>query len=141
MDAVSAYSRLDEIGYTAVIIGGGEIGVELGMHLAQNGRKATVLEMTGTFAADCTPTHYRSLFIRAWNALSDNLALISNAKVVNVEEGSVTYVDAENNSHALAADTIVLAAGLKSRTDEALSTQTQARPSTCLAIASRWRMS
>jgi NADPH-dependent 2,4-dienoyl-CoA reductase/sulfur reductase-like enzyme len=120
LDAVSAYSQLDKIGQTAVIIGGGEIGVELGMHLAQNGRNATVLEMTGTLAADCTPTHYRSLFIRAWTALSDKLTLLANAKATKINEGSVEYTDLYGIPRAIKADAIILATGLTPKTDEAL---------------------
>ena len=120
MDAVSAYSRLEEIGPNVVIVGGGEIGVETGMHLAEHGRSVTVLEMTDTLAADCTPTHYRSLFIRAWEALSDRLTLTVNAKVSAIEDGAVAYVDQEGTVHTLPADTVILSAGLTANTDEAL---------------------
>lgn len=120
MDAVSAYGRMDEIGRNVVIVGGGEIGVETGMHLAEHGHQVTVLEMTGTLAADCTPTHYRSLFIRAWEALADRLTLTVNARVTGIDGGTVTYVDGEGAVRTLEADTVILSAGMTANTDEAL---------------------
>ena len=37
-----------------VVIGGGEVGVETGMFLAQNGREVTVVEMRDELAAAAT---------------------------------------------------------------------------------------
>ncbi len=55
ISAVAAYDNMDKLGKRVVIVGGGEIGVETGMHLSENGHQVTVLEMTDTLAADCTP--------------------------------------------------------------------------------------
>ena len=105
-----------------VIVGGGEIGVETGMHLSENGHQVTVLEMTDTLAADCTPTHYRSLFIRAWTRDEDEhgLVMTTNAKVTRISPEGVTYVDADGQEHLVEADSVVISAGMKSKTDEAM---------------------
>jgi len=46
MAAQDAYVNLDKVGRTVVIIGAGLVGVELGLHLIQNGRKVMVIEQT-----------------------------------------------------------------------------------------------
>ena len=123
ISAVDAYAKMDQLGKNIVVVGGGEIGVETGMHLSEQGFKVTVLEMTDTLAADCTPTHYRSLFIRAWekDMAEHGLEMYTNAKVVSIGEAGVTYVDAEGQEHTVPADSVVISAGMKPKMDEALS--------------------
>jgi 2,4-dienoyl-CoA reductase-like NADH-dependent reductase (Old Yellow Enzyme family)/thioredoxin reductase len=120
MSSPDAYFRTGDVGDEVVIIGGGEIGVETGMYLADEGRKVTVLEMTDTLAADTTPTHYRSLFIRAWEKLADRLTMLTNATVTEVTEEGVTYLDAGRAAHSIKADTVILSVGLSPKTGEAL---------------------
>ena len=122
ISAVAAYDNMDKLGKRVVIVGGGEIGVETGMHLSENGHQVTVLEMTDTLAADCTPTHYRSLFIRAWTRDEDEhgLVMTTNAKVTRISPEGVTYVDADGQEHLVEADSVVISAGMKAKTDEAM---------------------
>ena len=121
--AVDAYANLDKLGHRVVVVGGGEIGVETGMHLSERGFDVTVLEMTDTLAADCTPTHYRSLFIRAWekDESEHGLKMYTNARVTAIGPDSVTYVDGEGKEVSISADSVVISAGMKPKTEEALS--------------------
>lgn len=123
ISAVDAYGHLDQLGHRVVVVGGGEIGVETGMHLSEQGFKVTVLEMTDTLAADCTPTHYRSLFIRAWekDEQQHGLEMYTNAKVVAITDQGVTYEDALSQKITVPADSVVISAGMKPKMDEALS--------------------
>jgi 2,4-dienoyl-CoA reductase-like NADH-dependent reductase (Old Yellow Enzyme family) len=52
--ATDAMMHEEACGKKVVIIGGGEIGVEAGMHLAEHGREVTVLEMKPMLAAETT---------------------------------------------------------------------------------------
>ena len=60
--ATDAIMHREKIGHNVVVIGGGEVGVETGMFLAQNGHEVTVVEMRDELAADTTVMHYRSMF-------------------------------------------------------------------------------
>ena len=120
--AEEAFEKPESLGRKVVIIGGGEVGVEVGIHLAQKGRHVTVLEMRDTLAADTTKIHYRSMFENAWLA-EPNFHWVLNARVTSVEAGKVTYKltdGADHGEQSIAADSIVVSAGRAALTEEAL---------------------
>jgi 2,4-dienoyl-CoA reductase-like NADH-dependent reductase (Old Yellow Enzyme family)/thioredoxin reductase len=104
----------------AVIIGGGEVGVETGICLARRGYKVTVLEMRDMLAADSVMIHYYSMFKQAWEA-EPNFHALLNARVCGISEKAVSYEDAEGRIAEIAADLVVLSVGMKAKTEEALS--------------------
>lgn len=117
--ATEAIMHADRIGHNVVIIGGGEVGVETGMFLAQQGREVTVIEMRDELAADTTFMHYRSMFQAAWEAIP-SFHWVLNATAKEITPDHVTYTDAQGE-HQLPADSVVLSVGMRSKSDEALS--------------------
>lgn len=117
--AEQAFRTPDLLGPQVVVIGGGEVGVEAGIHLAQHGRQVTVLEMRPELAADATKIHYRLTFRDYWEQ-TEGFRGIVNARVTRVEPGAVYYSDAGGNEHRVPADSIVVSAGMRARSDEAL---------------------
>ena len=118
--ATDAIMNSEKIGKNVVVIGGGEVGVETGMFLAQNGREVTVIEMRDELAADTTFIHYRSMFQAAWEAIP-SFHYVLNATAKEISEGKVVYTDKEGVDHELAADSVVLSVGMRAKSDEALS--------------------
>jgi len=118
--AEKAFMEQESLGKNVVVIGGGEVGVEVGMYLAGHEHDVTVLEMRNILAADTTKIHYRSMFQEAWEALPAFHSVV-NAKIVEVKDRAVFYIDKEGKEHFVPADSIVLSAGAKAKTDEALS--------------------
>jgi 2,4-dienoyl-CoA reductase-like NADH-dependent reductase (Old Yellow Enzyme family)/thioredoxin reductase len=116
--AADVYGNEDRLGRRVVVVGGGEIGVETGMHLVANGREVTVLEMLPRLADDCAPVHYRAPLEEAWLALPDFHFLV-NATCTRVEEGKVIWVDTQGAEHELECDSIVLSVGFEGRSHEA----------------------
>ena len=116
--ATDAIMNSEKIGRNVVIIGGGEVGVETGMFLAQQGREVTVVEMRDELAADTTFMHYRSMFQAAWEAIP-SFHYVLNATAKEITADHVTYTDAEGE-HELAADSVVLSVGMRAKSDEAL---------------------
>jgi NADPH-dependent 2,4-dienoyl-CoA reductase/sulfur reductase-like enzyme len=104
----------------AVIIGGGEVGVETGIYLARRGYAVTVLEMRDMLAADSVMIHYYSMFKAAWE-VEPNFHALVNARVCEISEKAVSYQDPEGRVAEIAADLVVLSAGMKAKTEEALS--------------------
>lgn len=118
--ATDAIMNSEKLGKTVVIIGGGEVGVETGMFLAQKGREVTVLEMRDELAADTTIMHYRSMFQAAWEAIP-GFHFILNASAREIGPDCVIYTDADGAEHRLSADSVVLSVGMRAKSDEALS--------------------
>ena len=118
--ATDALEDVSQVGKTAVIIGGGEVGIETGMYLAQEGRTVTVLEMCGKIAAEATKIHYYSMLEEAWQS-TKGLTPIVNATVLRIESGNVIYRGGDGAEYSVPAETVVICTGLKPKTDEALS--------------------
>lgn len=118
--ATDAIMHSEKIGKNVVVIGGGEVGVETGMFLAQNGHTVTVIEMRDQLAADTTVMHYRSMFTDAWEAIPDFHYVLS-ATAKEIAEDHVTYTDKDGVDHDLPADSVILSVGMRSKSDEALS--------------------
>jgi len=106
-------------GQSVVIIGGGDVGVETGIHLARTGHKVTVLEIRQKLAADATLIHYYAEMVNAWTA-EKNFTGIVNARVSRIQDGFVFYTDDCGKEHQVPADCIVVAVGMKPLSDEAL---------------------
>ena len=118
--ATDAIMHSEKIGKNVVVIGGGEVGVETGMFLAQKGHSVTVIEMRDQLAADTTVMHYRSMFTDAWEAIPD-FHYVLNATAKEITSDHVTYTDKDGVDHDLPADSVILSVGMRSKADEALS--------------------
>ena len=124
--ATEALMHSERIGHDVVIVGGGEVGVETGMFLAEKGHNVTVIEMRDELAADSTFMHYRSMFEKAWEAIPD-FHYVLNASAKAIFKDHVTYTDKEGNDHDLPADSVVLSVGMRPKSEEALSFYGKAR--------------
>lgn len=114
------FGHEDELGEHVVIVGGGEIGVECGIQLCRHGHTVTVLEMTDSLAREANHPHYYSMVQAAWEGEKGFTGLTS-ATCTAISEHSVTYRDAEGVEHTIDCDSVVLSAGMKARTAEAVS--------------------
>ncbi len=117
--AEDIYGNEDSLAEKVVVIGGGEVGVETGMHLAQKGHKVTVLEMLDMLAPTAPRTHYYTMFKAAWEA-QPNLKCIVKACCESITANKVTYTDADGKKQTIEAGSVVIAAGMKPRNDLAL---------------------
>ncbi len=114
MKAVDVYTYLGRIGQKVVIVGGGLVGCEVGLHLAKSGRDVTVIEMGDGVAPDSYKMHRVGLIDEMDRMLTYRTGLRCTAIV---PEG-VKAVDGENNGELLRADTVVYATGMEARRDE-----------------------
>ncbi|MDD6023416.1 MAG: FAD-dependent oxidoreductase [Oscillospiraceae bacterium] len=118
--ATDAIMNSEKIAQNVVVIGGGEVGVETGMFLAQQGKEVTVIEMRDELAADTTVMHYRSMFSAAWEAIP-SFHYVLNATAKEITADHVTYTDKDGVDHDIPAQSVILSVGMRSKTDEALS--------------------
>jgi pyruvate/2-oxoglutarate dehydrogenase complex dihydrolipoamide dehydrogenase (E3) component len=91
------------------------------MSLAQLGKDVTVVGRNKVMAGDCTFMHYRSMFQAAWER-TPNLTIVTGKEAREIGEGYVLYADKESGeTERVEADTVILAVGMRAKTDEALS--------------------
>jgi len=117
--AADVFGKEDTLAKNVVIIGGGEVGVETGMHLAEKGHNVTVLEMGNMLAPKSIPIHYYSMFREAWEKL-ENFKAITKAICTSIAADGITYKDAAGAEHSIAAGSVVIAAGMKARDELAM---------------------
>ena len=96
-------------GENIVMIGGGLVGVEAGLHLTTLGKKVTVLEMLPDYAVDAKFC-YRAGLVRTVEELG--LTVITSATVKEVTDGGVKY-EKDGKEYTAAGDTIFFAVGMR----------------------------
>lgn len=108
--AIDVYFKPENIkGDNIVIIGGGLVGVEAGLHLSNIGKKVTVLEMLDDYAVDAKFC-YKAGLVRTVEELG--LTVITGASCTEVTSGGVTY-EKDGRLRTVNGDTILFAVGMK----------------------------
>ncbi len=138
---LAVYGHEQELGHRVVVVGGGEIGTETGLYLAEAGHDITVLTRQTRLAPDATCTHYREMFEDRWEACP-NFHHIEDAHTVEITPTGVVYREmlreappegalkpgevavgqyiGDGAAHTIDCDAVVLAGGRRDRTDAAL---------------------
>lgn len=128
INAHAVWKRENEIGQKVVIVGGSELGVEAGIHLAQNGKDVTVLSRQPIMAHDASTLHSITMtWVKeneeGWPVMSpewlkyDNFHGEVNATTTKVTPHSVTYIQ-NGEEHTIECDTVIVGGGAKATTDE-----------------------
>lgn len=117
LTSIDAYKHIDQIGANVVIIGGGSIGCELGLHLAREGKKVNVVEIGPVLNRTLNDIMKTSLSLQMKEC--SNLITHIKTAVQEIKEKTVVVKDSEGNFFEVAADTVIFAAGMRSRKDEA----------------------
>jgi 2,4-dienoyl-CoA reductase-like NADH-dependent reductase (Old Yellow Enzyme family)/thioredoxin reductase len=110
--AADVYLSGAQIGPRVVVIGGGLVGCETGLHLAQQGRDVTVVEMLDDVASDSNLMHRRALMLELAKAVKIRTGLTCTE--ITCEGVVAAGVDGERT--VIPGDTVVVAVGYRSRT-------------------------
>ena len=109
--AIPVFLGEEEVGENVVIIGGGDVGCELAVHLAMKGKRVTIVEMLdrimargGSFVANEQNLKYLLKHSGA--------EIICSARLTEILDDGIRYIknDAE---HTLHCDSVVFAAGFR----------------------------
>lgn len=113
---INALTILDshpEIGKKVVVVGGGMIGTETAIDLAEKGHEVTIVEMKDAIMADCAVTDVIAYYEKIGR---NRIAVIPGLRVTEVTEQGVRGVnDRTGRRTELPADSVVIAVGLKPR--------------------------
>ncbi len=102
-----------EIGARVVVVGGGLVGCETGLHLAQRGHDVTIVEMLDEVAQDANIMHRRGLLLELRKAVKVRTGL----RCVEILDHGLVAVDKKGEDQTLECDTVVVAVGYRSSTE------------------------
>ena len=97
-------------GKSVVVIGGGLVGCEAALHLAQNSRKLTIVEILDNVMGDMysiNRAHMEKLLT------DNNVRILTSTKIFEITDEDIELANAHGNKDRLGADTIVLATGFR----------------------------
>lgn len=124
--AVNVFGHEDGLGNRVVVVGGGQVGVETAIHLSDCGKDVTILEMRDQIAPDAWYTYKLALNVELNER--DSIHVITEGKCRTISENSVSYLDKAGQEQILAADSVVLAVGMKPRQAEVKILESAAYP-------------
>ena len=113
--ALDVYHDIDKIGNNVVVVGGGLVGCETGLHLAKNGRNVTIIEMQDKVAPDSYVMHRIALI----HEMDQMLKYRTGLKCTEILKDGVKVEDESGMKELISCDSVVFALGMKGRCDEA----------------------
>ena len=113
--AIDAYYDDAAIGETVAVIGGGLVGCETGLYLAESGKKVTIVEMLDVIGDPLNWRHTLPLVRRMDN--TPTLSYKTSLKCVEITPSGIKVADGKGKEQIIEADTVVLAVGMLSNTD------------------------
>jgi 2,4-dienoyl-CoA reductase-like NADH-dependent reductase (Old Yellow Enzyme family)/thioredoxin reductase len=115
LSAEDAYIQPEKVGQKAVILGGGLVGLELGIYLAQMGKQVDIIEMMGALNDGGNFLHMIGLEAEIKkNAIGIHL----NTKAVEINAQGVIGED-KDGQKLFEADTVIYAVGQRPLSEEA----------------------
>ena len=114
---IEAYKYQEKIGENVVIIGGGSIGCDLGVELSRKGKRVTILEIGKVL--NRTLNDIMKTALKTEMEKCCTLTVMTETKCISIEKEFVLADSKEGEKFKIKADTVIFAAGMKSRTDEA----------------------
>ena len=112
--ATTVYTKLSTFGKNVAVLGGGLVGCETGLYLAENGHNVTIIEMQSEIAPESNWMHKEGMMQSFAKA---PITCRTNLRVARIEPGHGVYaVDADGAEEFIPADGIVYAMGMRPNT-------------------------
>lgn len=108
--ATEAIDHPERLGQKAVILGGGSVGCEIALGLAEEGKDVSIIEMTGVLAGNANSLYQEAL--RQKFLLHDNITVYRNSVCQKIENENLIYTNAAGEDKSLSYDNLILATGL-----------------------------
>ena len=112
--ALQVLSGKAKVGQKIAVIGGGVVGTEVGLFLAEQGKEVVFVEMLDTFMNDIT---FDEKLVYEERFKNLNVSIHTGKRLESVADKGITVVDRYGIRTTITADTVVLAAGFKPNRD------------------------
>jgi 2-enoate reductase len=99
-----------EAGDSVAVIGGGVVGCETALFIAQKGKKVTIVEILDSVARDMYSVNRTHLMMLLADA---NVKILTDIKVLEIIDEGIAIADKNDKRSILAADTVALALGFR----------------------------
>jgi pyruvate/2-oxoglutarate dehydrogenase complex dihydrolipoamide dehydrogenase (E3) component len=100
------------VGNRVVILGGGLVGTEEGLHLAMNGKNVTIVEMLDEVARDANKNH-KSALLQELDKYAKNLKVVTKTKGKAVTDEGLLCEGPDGKEVLYKADTVICSIGYK----------------------------
>lgn len=117
MVGTEAIAREHELGQRVLILGGGSIGCEIALALAEQGRDVTVVEMCDRVAGNANRLYQEAL--RQKFELHPNIQVLTSCSCQKVTEGEALCLMADGTACTIPFDDMVVSTGMAARSKEA----------------------
>ncbi len=112
--ATTVYTKLEEFGKNVAVLGGGLVGCETGLYLAENGHNVTIIEMQSEIAPEANWMHKEGMMQSFAKA---PITCRTNLRVSRIEPGKGVYaINADGEEEFVPAEGIVFAMGMRPNT-------------------------
>ncbi len=113
--AAGVYDSDAKIGDRVVVVGGGLVGCETGLHLAQQGKDVTIVEMLDDVASDSNAMYRKALMLE----LQKSVMMLTGLTCHEIADEGVIALNKNGERITVQGDTVVIAVGYRPRTDVA----------------------
>ena len=117
LTAIEAIDHPERLGQKTVILGGGSIGCELALELAEKGKEVTIIELTNTLAGNANRL-YREALRQKFEKLP-NLHAVTESTCREIKDTVVVFEDRDHNITEIPYDHFIFSAGLIAKRKEA----------------------
>lgn len=116
MMALDVFSNPENVGQQVTVVGGGLLGCELALQLAQLGKQVTVIDRKKEVCRDASFLYREGLLMELEKF---SVKILSSTTCLSVENGAVTIQTEGDQPVRLSADTVIAATGFSPLDDEA----------------------
>jgi 2,4-dienoyl-CoA reductase-like NADH-dependent reductase (Old Yellow Enzyme family)/thioredoxin reductase len=119
LHALEVYNNINTIGKRVIMVGGGLVGCETGLHLAKTGHAVTVIEMLDRLAAESFGMYREALMLEM-----DKCKVVERVQTrcLEITSRGVKVESGKGKQEVLEADTVVYALGMQPNSTAKLKT-------------------
>ncbi len=111
--AIDVLSNNINLGENVIIAGGGFVGCETAVHLAEQGKEVTIIEMKERILAE--PMPFNNLLALSSMVAENGINILASTKLVEIKDNEVIVEKVDGTIENIVCDSVVLALGFKSQ--------------------------